>query len=65
MPPNDDEVLLPIQVGKSLTDIDLHIQSDNEVNGQPCDNISEKNRITVSVLLYIGHGRTCVRFILK
>ena len=43
MPPLDDGILLPIQVGKSLTDIDLHIQSDNEVNGQPCDNISDKN----------------------
>ena len=43
MPPLDDEILLPIQVGKSLTDTDLHIQSDNEVNGEPCDNISDKN----------------------
>ncbi|MBQ7592845.1 MAG: DUF4422 domain-containing protein [Synergistaceae bacterium] len=43
MPPNDDGILLPIQVGRSLTDMDLHMQSDNEVNGQSCDNISDKN----------------------
>ncbi len=43
MPPNDDGILLPIQVGKALTDLDLHIQGDNELNGQPCDNISHKN----------------------
>lgn len=43
LPNLDDEILLPIQVGKSLTDTDLHIQADNEVNGQSCDNISDKN----------------------
>ena len=43
MPPLDDGVFLPIQVGRALTDTDLHIQSDNEVNGHPCDNISDKN----------------------
>lgn len=43
MPPNDDEILLPIQVGKALTDTDLHIQADNELNGLPCGNISSKN----------------------
>ncbi len=43
IPSNSNGILLPIQVGKALTDIDLHIQGDNEVNGHPCDNISEKN----------------------
>ncbi|MBQ7215998.1 MAG: DUF4422 domain-containing protein [Synergistaceae bacterium] len=43
MPQNTHGVLLPIQVGKALTDTDLHMQADNEVNGQPCDNISAKN----------------------
>ncbi len=43
MPPNDDGIFLPIQGGKALTDTDLHIQGDNELNGQPCDNISDKN----------------------
>ncbi len=43
MPPNDDGILLPIQVGKALTDTDLHMQPDNAVNGQPCDNISHKH----------------------
>lgn len=45
IPPNDDGILLPIQVGKALTDIDLHMQADNELNGQPCDNISSKNAV--------------------
>lgn len=43
MPPNNDGILLPIQVGKALTETDLHIQADNELNGQHCDNISDKN----------------------
>ena len=43
MPFQDDGILLPIQVGKDLTDLDLHIQGDNELNGQPCDNISSKH----------------------
>lgn len=43
MPPNDDRILLPIHVGKALTDTDLHIQGDNQLNGRPCDNISDKN----------------------
>ena len=43
MPPNDDGIFFPIQCGKTLTDTDLHIQGDNELNGQPCDNISSKN----------------------
>lgn len=43
MPPLDDGIMLPIHVGKALSDKDLHIQGDNELNGQPCDNISAKN----------------------
>lgn len=43
VPKNNDGVLFPIHVGKALTDTDLHMQADNEVNGQPCDNISAKN----------------------
>ena len=43
LPPLDDGVLLPIHVGKAISDLDLHMQADNEVNGQPCDNISDKN----------------------
>lgn len=43
MPPLDDGILLPVQGGKALSKIDLGFQADNEVNGQPCDNISEKN----------------------
>ena len=42
-PPLDDGIFLPIQVSKATSRIDLHIQGDNEVNGQPCDNISTKN----------------------
>ncbi len=43
--PSDDKVFLPIQGGKAISDLDLHIQGDNEINGHPCDNISDKNPI--------------------
>lgn len=43
MPYTDDGVMFPIQAGKAISDRDLHIQGDNELNGQPCDNISDKN----------------------
>ena len=43
MPQNDNNIFLPIHCGKALTDLDLHIQPDNSLNGQLCDNISEKN----------------------
>jgi hypothetical protein len=39
-----DEIFLPIQVGKSISSINLGIQGDNEVNGHSCDNISAKNK---------------------
>lgn len=38
-----DDIFLPIHCGKALSDLDLGMQGDNEVNGMPCDNISEKN----------------------
>ncbi|MBQ3694915.1 MAG: DUF4422 domain-containing protein [Synergistaceae bacterium] len=43
LPPLDDGILFPIQAGRTISDTDLHIQGDNELNGQACDNISEKN----------------------
>ena len=43
LPNLDDGIFLPIQTGKAIHDTDLHIQGDNELNGQPCDNISSKN----------------------
>ncbi len=43
MPPLDDGILLPVQGGKAISQYDLGFQADNEVNGQPCDNISGKN----------------------
>ena len=43
MPPLDDGILLPIHAGKSISSIELKMQADNEVNGEPCDNISDKN----------------------
>lgn len=43
MPYTDDGIMFPIQAGKALTDTDLHIQGDDELNGKPCDNISSKN----------------------
>ena len=44
LPPLDDGILLPVQGGKSIFDEDLHMQGDNEINGNPCDNISFKNK---------------------
>ena len=38
-------IYLPIQVGKSRSNIDLGIQTDNTINGRICDNISEYNNI--------------------
>ena len=44
--PNDDQdILLPIQVGASKSDIDLGFQKDNMIFEKTCDNISEKNNI--------------------
>lgn len=43
LPPLDDGVLFLLQAGKSVNKADLHMQADNELNGQPCDNISDKN----------------------
>lgn len=39
-----DDVFLPIQVGAAISDEDLGIQRDDRVNGEPCDNISSKNK---------------------
>jgi len=39
-----DDIFLPIQVGAAISDIDLGMQRDDKVNGQPCDNISAKNK---------------------
>ena len=39
-----DNIFLPIHVGASLSDTDLGIQRDDQLNGEPCDNISDKNR---------------------
>ena len=43
LPYTDDGIMVPIQAGKSISDKHLNIQGDNEVNGKPCDNISDKN----------------------
>ena len=40
-----DDIYLPIHVGKKRNNIDLGIQTDCEVNGKECDNISDKNNI--------------------
>lgn len=43
MPNNYNHIFLPIHAGKALSSQELNIQADNELNGQPCDNISSKN----------------------
>lgn len=44
LPPNPDGIFLPIQVGAAISDVDLGMQSDDQLNGTPCDNISAKNK---------------------
>lgn len=39
-----DEIFLPIQVGAAISNVDLGMQRDDKVNGEPCDNISAKNK---------------------
>ncbi len=43
LPPNSDELFLPIQVGCAVNDFDLGLQRDDVINGTMCDNISTKN----------------------
>lgn len=44
LPSDPDGMFLPIQVGAAVSDIDLGMQRDDQVNGEPCDNISAKNK---------------------
>ena len=44
LPLNPDGIFLPIQVGAAISNINLGIQRDDQVNGIPCDNISSKNK---------------------
>lgn len=39
-----DNIFLPIQVGAAISDVDLGMQRDDQVNCKPCDNISKKNK---------------------
>ena len=39
-----DDIFLPIQVGAAISDVDLGMQRDDQINGMPCDNISAKNK---------------------
>ena len=44
LPPNPDGIFLPIQVGAAISDVDLGMQRDDQLNGKTCDNISAKNK---------------------
>lgn len=44
MPPDSDGIFLPIHVGAAISDIDMGMQRDDQVDGLPCDNISAKNK---------------------
>lgn len=44
LPPDPEGIFLPIQVGAAISDVDLGMQRDDQVNGKPCDNISAKNK---------------------
>jgi len=39
-----DDIFLPIHVGAAISGANLGIQRDDQLNGSPCDNISDKNR---------------------
>lgn len=43
LPPDDDGIFLPVQVGAALNQTDLGFQRDDMAEGKPCDNISAKN----------------------
>ena len=40
----EDKAFLPIHVGAAISNTELGIQRDDQFNGAPCDNISDKNR---------------------
>lgn len=44
LPPNPEGIFLPIHVGAAISNVDMDMQRDDQVDGQPCDNISAKNR---------------------
>lgn len=44
LPKDPDGILFPIQVGAAISDVDLGMQRDDQVNGMSCDNISAKNK---------------------
>lgn len=44
LPQNPDGIFLPIHVGAAISDMDMGMQRDDQVNGLPCDNISAKNK---------------------
>lgn len=44
LPPDPDGIFLPIQVGAAISGAELGMQRDDQLNGEPCDNISAKNK---------------------
>ena len=44
LPPNPDGIFLPIHVGAAISKDNMGMQRDDQVNGEPCDNISDKNK---------------------
>ena len=44
LPQNDFDIFLPIHVGAAISTQNLGIQRDDELDGEKCDNISEKNK---------------------
>lgn len=44
LPHDPDEIFLPIQVGAAISSFDLGMQRDDQVDEQPCNNISAKNK---------------------
>lgn len=40
----ENDIFLPIQVGAAISEVNLGMQRDDQVNGKTCDNISAKNK---------------------
>lgn len=44
LPENPDDIFLPIQVGATISSVDLGFQRDDKIYNDECDNISYKNK---------------------
>lgn len=52
-----DDIFLPIQVGATISAVDLGMQRNDQINGVPCDNISAKNKSYCELTAMSGPGK--------